>query len=1157
LDQGSPVKLGKRLVEGMSMSSMPEEVRCADSVAVRAPLARARATGAVLFIALAVTGVLFIVLARPRSPFAQTVGDLGILAAVLIAVWGCVSAARRGGPTARGWALLGVATVIWAAAHCLWTVYGLARAHVYPFPSLADLGYIGYSVPAAVGLLLFPRSSLRPGVRLSEMLDAGVIAGSVLFVSWATVLGPMVNAGGSGLARLVGLGYPVADIIVASIVLALGMRVPPGQRRSWLLLGGGLVLLALTDSTYASMTLAGKTGTTGSFLALGWIGSFLLIAAASRIRTEPAEVVSMRHFTVLQELLPALPLVGAVVVAARGHFNGDDPFLVTSGVVVLVLAVAQQVVSAIDKVRLANNLEATIVLRTAQLTTADARFRSLVQSSDDAIFSSTIDGLITSWNPAAEYLFGYTATEIVGQPMDSIVPPEIRHEELEIRRLAGGGTAFLRSYETDRLRKDGTIVPVAMTVSPMYEDEAVKGISVIARDITEARERERELAAARTIAVNASRAKTDFLATMSHEIRTPMNGVIGLTGLLLRTPLDSTQRRYANGVRGAGEALLGIIDDILDFSKLEAGKVELEQVDFDPRELVEEVGVLLSATAASKNLELIAYCDPTVPAALTGDPGRLRQILINLAANAVKFTAAGEVVIRASATLAPDARSGDDAALVFEVKDTGIGISDEAQTRLFEPFSQADASTTRRFGGTGLGLAICHRLVEAMAGDIGVTSEPGRGSTFRVGLRLPIRPALTSLQLNPEMLKGMRVLVVDDNDTNRFILAQQLSGWDMIADDSSDAETALTSLRREAARGVPYDFALLDLCMPGTDGLDLAAAVAADPTLATTRCMILSSSGSVDTARAAAAGVQEWISKPVRLSELHDSLVRMTGNGPFPAHFTAATRSPQALGGPHTAGRVLVVEDNPVNQMVAKGVLEDLGYEVVLAANGREGLAALDVNRFDAVLMDCHMPEMDGFEATRLLRDREGPADRTPVIAMTAGVMAEDRERCQAAGMDAFVAKPIDVRHLQRTLGQWIRTPAGLPRQRTEPAEPSGPTHAMLSSPRLDILRSLGPADGWGLLPKIVTAFLENSEAQRAELHAALEAHDHEGLGRVAHRLRGAAANLGAEPLADACAEVEQLAAAASPDLIPRLDRIDERLTATCRELEAVLAGQP
>ncbi|HST82622.1 MAG TPA: response regulator [Kineosporiaceae bacterium] len=1124
------------------------------------PAARALSVGArvvllTLLIGLTLIGVSIVVLSSPRSARAQTVGDWTILAAALGAVWGCVSAARRGGPSARGWAVLAVAAAVWTAAQGVWTTYGFFRAHVYPFPSAADFGFIGYSLPATAALLLFPRSSIRQTSRLREILDASLIAASVLFVSWETVLGPLYEADGSGFSRLIGLGYPVADIAVASMVLVLGMRVSPGQRRSWLLLGGGLVLLAVTDSTYVSKTLAGEVGTTGTFLALGWIGAFLLVAAASQIRTEQDEVVTLRHFTVLQELLPFLPMGAAVVVAACLGVNDGGPFLIGSGLLVLVLAAAQRVVSAMDKVRLANDLEAVIELRTMQLTSADARFRALVQSSDDAIFSKTPEGLITSWNPAAERLFGFTFSEIVGQSVDVIVPIDRQDEEQEIRRTVGNGSSFRRSYETTRRRRDGSVFPIALTISPMYEGGEISGISVIARDITEARERERELAAARTVAVDASRAKTDFLATMSHEIRTPMNGVIGLTRLLLRTNLDESQRRYACGVRGAGEALLGIIDDILDFSKLEAGKVELESVDFDPRELVEEVGVLLAEAAASKDLELIAYCDPAVPAALNGDPGRIRQILINLAANAVKFTAAGEVVIRVTATLPPDARPGDDASVIFEVTDTGIGISDGTQARLFEPFSQADASTTRRFGGTGLGLAICRRLVNAMGGDIEVSSEINVGSTFRVTLTLPVRPALASLQIHPEMLRGLRVLVVDDNATNRFILAQQLLDWHMVAEVSVDAGAALVALSQAVAQGAPYDFALLDLCMPGMDGLELASAVAADPTLMTTRCMILSSSGSVDTVRATAAGVQEWISKPIRLSELHDSLTRMIGQTPNRSRLKVpASRDRESLQG---AGRILVVEDNLVNQMVAQGVLVDLGYQVELAANGRESLAAIEANRFDAVLMDCHMPEMDGFEATRLLREREGSSGRIPVIAMTAGVLAEDRKRCRTAGMDDFVAKPIDVEHLKRTLAKWIKTPIGVPPKAAVPPDPTiAPESAVVSLPRLDLLRSLGPADGWGLLPQIVTAFLKASDAQRDELHAAAEAHDHEGVSRAAHRLRGAAANLGAEPLADACAEVERLAAMSSSDLRQGVDQIDDRLSATCSELESVLAGR-
>ncbi|MGZ4449511.1 MAG: PAS domain S-box protein [Nocardioides sp.] len=648
------------------------------------------------------------------------------------------------------------------------------------------------------------------------------------------------------------------------------------------------------------------------------------------------------------------------------------------------------------------------------LSSADARFRSLVESSDDSIISATPEGVVTSWNPASERLFGFSSDEVVGRPIEMVLPAHKRDEVRALQRLASAEGGVRRTVETEFVARGGRHVPVSLTVSPIYDGERLTGVSAIVRDISEERARRAELEEAQAAAEAASRAKSDFLATMSHEIRTPMNGVIGLTGLLLNTTLDDVQRRYAAGVRGAGEALLAIIDDILDFSKLEAGKVDLERVGFAPRRMLDEVKVLLTGAAEDKSLQLLMACDPTVPPAVMGDAGRIRQVLINLAGNAVKFTERGRVDVRV--TTATGRRPGW---LRFEVRDTGIGIDDATRARLFEPFSQADASTTRRFGGTGLGLAISRRLVDAMGGELSVTSAPGDGSTFAFEVPLP-------------------------------------TATHAVADTSAD-------LRR-----------------------------------------------------------------PVDLDTLAPQPVPM--------------RSSPATAG---ARRVLVAEDNAVNQMVALGLLAELGYEAVVVSHGRFALEALEREPFDAVLMDCHMPEMDGFVATRELRAREGEGRRTPVIAMTAGVLDDDRNRCLAAGMDDFVAKPVDVAILRATLARWVA-----------PVAPTPAPASVLDQERVDSLRRLGPDDGVGLLRAVVPAFLASSADDLEAVRSSALAQDPVAVREHAHRLKGAAANLGAVHVVEACQEVERLARETGrvPDE-QALARLDEALAAAGAELRAIVGS--
>lgn len=1057
--------------------------------------------------------------ANQGTSAAQSAGDLAILAASLLACASCARAARRKDESARAWWIMALATLVWTIGQSIWTVYGLTRDHDYPYPSVADAAFVGYSIPAGIALYLFPRPRVSRVAFLRGLLDAAVIASAVLFMSWATVLGSMYKAEGQEtLLHLTGLAYPVADIVMVSIVLVLTMRRSPGERLRWVCLGGGLLVLAFTDSTYVRLTFDGVTGLTGTPLAAGWITAFLLMALAPLVPYAPRPKTDRRLYTLALELLPYVPVFGAVMVAPIRTGRPSDPFLQTVGLTVLALAITRQVLMILENINLTRDLESKVAQRTAELEGLGA----IVNSSADAIVGKTVDGVITSWNPGAERIYGYSAAEALGKQISFLIPEELRDEEKDLLAAirAGGET---HSYETARVRSDGSIVPVSLTMSPIRGTGGIHGVATIAQDITERRIAQAELVTAREAAEESSRLKSEFLATMSHEIRTPMNGVIGLTGLLLDTPLEETQRQYAEGVKGAGEALLSLINDILDFSKLEAGKVDLDPAPFNPRTLVEELAALLAEQAQAKGLELIAYCRPDVPAMLVGDAGRIRQILLNLASNAVKFTPSGEVVISVKIVEQGTAN----VRVRFEVRDTGIGIEPADHRRLFESFSQADASTTRRYGGTGLGLAISRRLTEAMGGEIGVDSTLGNGSTFWATLPLAVSgPAAAPSSISPDQLTGLRVLIVDDNATNRLVLEAQLAGWRMNPEAVGDAQQGLDRCREEAAAGRPFDIAVLDMCMPHMDGLELARKLSTDLALESTRIIMLTSTMNVNRAELVSAGVQEWLMKPVRSSEFYDRLMRLVARRPL-APAIVSPGVPVSIRRP-SRGLILVVEDNDVNQLVARSMVAKLGFDVDVVADGSEAIAATAASEYAAVLMDCHMPVMDGFEATKAIRARQAGHGRLPVIAMTAGALDEDRERCLAAGMDDYLTKPVDMDKLEQVLARWI--PEASTKESAEPA---------LDPARLETLRDLGPADGLGLLPAAAHAFRQDIQPSLEALRQALDDGGGDAFRQVAHKLKGAAANIGAARAARLCEEMERSSSkvgAVDPGLLASLE---------------------
>lgn len=833
-----------------------------------------------------------------------------------------------------------------------------------------------------------------------------------------------------------------------------------------------------------------------------------------------------RRLFVVLVLLPVMVGIFTLLGAARGLY---EPGVGSAILVISVVTVATGLLWVVAR-RLDESDVARLEIEGA-LTQLQDQTRFTFDSICEALIAMDADGVIREWNKEAERMFGWSRQEAIGRSFAETVVPashrDLHKESLEAFRSSGGGPIFSKQLEMSVLHRDGYEFPVELSISPVRSGDTTTLWAFI-RDVSERTRLARQVADARDQAVEASRLKSEFLANMSHEIRTPLNAIIGMSDLMLRRRLPDEVRDYAVTIHDSGETLLTIVNDVLDYSKIEAGKLSLEITEFQPVLLVEGTAELAAGKAREKRLSLSTFIESEIPAVVRGDPARIRQVLLNLITNSIKFTESGEVIVRATLD-----QSVDDTVVVrFCVSDTGIGVADDTLLRVFEPFTQADGSVTRKYGGTGLGLSISKRLVELMGGQIGAESELGEGSRFWFTVPLA-RPAKRA-QVTPSRLvfDDVRLLVVNGPPGASGIIQAYAASWGIACDRAETGEEALHVLRREAAANAPYDLCIVDFELTYSDAIALAQSVRKYPDLAETKLILASAFDDRDmAAEALKAGYSAYLIKPIRQSRLYDCIVSvLTKESDKESQVAAPAPVVQVTGeesgsATEAAGLVLVVEDNAVNQKVALLQLNELGFSGHAVSNGYEALDALSRADYCLVLMDCQMPEMDGFEATRRIRTTEARTGKhIPIIAMTAHAMSEDRYKCLSAGMDDYLSKPVTRRKLKEVLERHRPVSAGaqLPVDSGSLAGSNADARQRQPGQNYVDLAVLRDQLGEGDAQEILHTFVTSTESSLEKVEASVHQRDLQQLKAIAHELKGAALGVHAAEIARACLEIEE-----------------------------------